>query len=90
MNTKPSLALSDYAGSYENDIYGNAEITAGGDSLLLKYPNNNNISLRHWNFDTFAGKYMYDWNGKTYVQFSLDADGKVAQFEMEGLVYKKR
>jgi hypothetical protein len=91
MNTKPSLPLSNYTGIYENEIYGHAQIVSGGgDSLLLKYPNNNNISLRPWNYDTFSGRYMHEWNGKTYVQFLLDGEGKVAQFEMEGLVYKKK
>jgi hypothetical protein len=89
MNTHPSLSLTAYAGKSQNEIFGNAEIVLTGDSLLLKYPNNINLQLSHWNFDTFTGKYLYEWYNNSMVQFSLDESGKISQFEMDGMIYKK-
>ncbi|MBS1917261.1 MAG: serine hydrolase [Bacteroidetes bacterium] len=90
MNTKPSLPLSSYAGEYTNEIFGDAQVVFANDSLRLKFPKENNLRLSHWNYDTFLGKYDYDWNDKTTVRFSLDNEGKVSQFEIDGLVYTKK
>lgn len=90
MNTHPSLPLTAYAGKYQNEIFGNAEIVLTDDSLLLKYPNNISLQLSHFNYDTFTGKYLYEWYDKSMVQFSLDGAGKISQFEMDGMVYKKQ
>ena len=89
LNTHPSLALTDYAGKYQNEIFGKAEIILTGDSLLLKYPNNISLQLSHFNFDTFSGKFSYEWFDNSMVQFSLDESGKISQFEMDGMIYKK-
>jgi len=89
-NTIPSLEISAYEGKYSNEIFGNAEIVFHNDSLLLKYPNNVTLHLTHWHFDTFLGKYNYPWFDKSWVQFSLNDLGKISQFEMDGLVYKKK
>jgi CubicO group peptidase (beta-lactamase class C family) len=87
MNTKPSLPLNSYTGRYENGIYGDAELVMDGDSLLMRLPNQILLKLRHWNFDSFAGYYNYFWWDRVFVKFSLDTDGRVAQFEMDGVVY---
>ncbi len=89
LNTIPPVEMSGYEGKYKNETFGNAEIVFHNDSLWLKYPNNLTLHLTHWNNNTFVGKYTYEWYDKSFIQFSLDESGKVSQFEMDGLVYKK-
>ncbi len=89
LNTKPSLALKAYTGKYSNEIYGDAEIVMQGDSLLLKFPNNINVDLSHWNYDTFQGKFEHKWFGKSLLQFDLKEDGTVKDFSFVGLKYDK-
>jgi CubicO group peptidase (beta-lactamase class C family) len=89
LNTHPTLPLLTYTGKYHNEIFGDAEIAFSNDSLLLKYPNNITLRLTHWNYDTFLGTFTYAWMDKTPIVFSLDATGKVSQFEMDGMVYSR-
>jgi hypothetical protein len=89
-NTKPSLELKDYAGSYHNELYGNAGIVLQGDSLVAKFPNNINVDLSHWNYDTFLGRFEYKWYGKDLMRFNLDEEGKVSSFNFLGIEYDKR
>lgn len=86
--TRPSLPLAAYAGDYTNEIYGDAHIVLSGDSLRVELPNSIHLTLRHWSFDTFAGYYDYFWWDREWIQFSLDAAGKIMQFEMNGVVYR--
>ena len=89
LGTKPSLSLADYAGKYSSDVYGEAEVVFKDDSLFLEYPNHIELKLDHWNYDYFKGTYNYFWWDKSGVQFFLDTQGKVSQFDMDGMVYKR-
>ena len=89
LNTKPSLPLADYAGTYDNETYGKAEINLKDDSLVLSFPNHVNVNLRHWNYDTFMGWFEHDWYGKSPLLFNLDETGKVSDFVFMGMTYTK-
>lgn len=89
LNTKPSLALQNYTGSYSNEIYGKASIIMQGDSLAARFPNNFNVNLSHWHYDTFLGKFERKWYGKDFFQFSLYTDGKIKSFDFLGVTYNK-
>ena len=89
LNTHPSLALEAYSGKYVNKIYGNAEITFVNNILTVKQPNNFNFPLQHWNYDTFMGSSINWWWGKSIVQFSLNSEGQVAGFSIDGIAYSK-
>lgn len=89
LNTKPSLELKNYAGKYSNELYGDATIVMQGDSLVLKFPNNINVDLSQWNYDTFRGKFEYKWYGKAFVQFNLNEKGSVKEFTVFGTTYTK-
>lgn len=88
LNTKPSLELKDYAGKYSNDIFGDAVIEYTNGGLMLHFPNNMNVQLSHWNYETFLGKFEHEWMGKDYLTFTLDAKGKIASFNFLGMDYK--
>ncbi|HTQ27883.1 MAG TPA: serine hydrolase [Puia sp.] len=87
MGTRPSLPLASYAGHYSNEVYGDADILMEGDSLSMKLPNNISFKLRHWNFDSFVGYCNHAWWDQSFVKFTLDGEGKIAQFDMDGQVY---
>ena len=89
LNTHPSLGLEAYTGKYVNKIYGNAEVTLVNDLLTVKQPNNFNFPLQHWNYDTFMGSSVNWWWGKSIIQFSLDSEGKIAGFSIDGIMYSK-
>ena len=89
LNSHPSLALEAYSGKYVNKIYGDAEVTFVNDFLTVKQPNNFNFPLQHWHHDTFTGSSINWWWGKSIVQFSLDNEGHVAGFSIDGIAYIK-
>ncbi len=88
LNTKPSLELKNYTGKYSNAIYGDAVIINKNETLQLQFPNNINVALSHWNYDTFLGKFEREWMGKDWLTFNVDATGKVASFNFLGMEYK--
>ena len=88
--TNPSLSLAQYAGKYTNEIYGDADILLNGNELSIQFPNKISLALKHWHYDVFRGYYNYEWYGKAWVTFSLNADGKAAQFDADGFIYKKK
>jgi CubicO group peptidase (beta-lactamase class C family) len=90
LNTRPSLALASYAGTYTHPLYGNAWIKQEGDSLVLSYPNNIRVRLGHWHFDTFLGQFDYEWMGKDWLTFRFNAEGKVSGFVFLGEEYAKQ
>lgn len=90
LNTKPSLELKAYAGKYSNEIYSDAEIVNNNDTLMLQFPNHINVQLNHWHYNTFLGKFEYEWYGKTWITFSLNDEGQVASFNFSGIEYSKK
>jgi hypothetical protein len=88
-NTIPTLELSAYEGKYRNEVFGNAEIVFHNDSLFLKFPNHITAYLTHWHYNTFRGQYNYDFFQKSWIQFSMNELGKISQFDIDGMSYKK-
>jgi CubicO group peptidase (beta-lactamase class C family) len=89
MNTKPSLALADYAGTYTSPLYGTAEITVAGNQLAIDLNKFIKAHVDHWNYDTFRGWFDEKENGKGNAMFYLGPDGKVKKLDLEGLEFTK-
>lgn len=90
LSTKPSLPFDSLVGKYTNEIYGDAEIMKNGNDLTIHFPNKISLALKHWNYDVFRGYFNYEWYGKSWVTFSVNSDGKIAQFDWDGVVYRKK
>jgi CubicO group peptidase (beta-lactamase class C family) len=90
LNTHPTLALKEYAGIYENELYGTATVNLKNDTLHLKMRGERQFILDHWHYDTFKGKANDSWVRPIMTQFSLNPVGKIEQFSMAGSVYKKK
>jgi CubicO group peptidase (beta-lactamase class C family) len=98
-DTKPSLSLDKYAGTYKSDIYGEVKVTLekgkekGKDKLKGQF-GPFAAELEHWNYDTFRAIPRDRTQEKQLFTFTLDAKGKVAQLRQgedpnSDLVFKR-
>jgi len=87
-NTKPSIALSGYAGTYSGALYGDATVTEENGKLVVRLASSPNFvgDLEHWHFDTFSIKWrssiVYPF-GRGFVTFTLDSQGKVNEMKID-------
>ncbi len=88
LNTKPSLALNDYAGTYTSEMYGDVTVAEENGKLLLRLvPAPNFVAdLEHWNYDTFLIKWRSSVNynfPRGWVTFTIDKNGKTDQIKID-------
>lgn len=87
-DTKPSLPLQGYAGTYGGEMYGEAKVTEENGHLVLRLvPAPNFVGdLEHWQYDTFSIKWRdtvsYPFH-KGFVTFTLNAQGKVDEMKID-------
>ena len=89
-DTRPSLPLEKYAGSYEDSLYGRLEIAEQGGKLVARKGPAFVGDLTHWHFDTFKVTWHDRWLGTSYLTFNMDAEGKVSSLEVRDLGEFKR
>lgn len=84
--TKPSLSLASYAGSYAHPAWGTLVVTAEGTGLQAQLGPGPTMrgTLEHWQFDTFRVSLGDGRGGKSYLQFQLDAEGKMGRVLLDG------
>ncbi|HEV2884188.1 MAG TPA: serine hydrolase [Pyrinomonadaceae bacterium] len=81
LNTKPSLPLAAYAGTYSGQMFGDAKVTEENGGLVVRLmPSSFFIGdLEHWNYDTFRIKWrdsvVYPFP-RGFVTFTLSRDAK--------------
>ena len=83
--TSPSLALEKYAGTFQSDMYGEMKIVFENNKLVLQRGPNFTGDLQHWNYDTFRIVWRDAMQGKGFVNFRLNTQGKVDVVNIEGL-----
>jgi CubicO group peptidase (beta-lactamase class C family) len=88
--TSPSLPLEKYAGDYQSEMYGDAKVTFEDGKLVAHFGPNFTGDLEHWNFDTFNVKWRDRMEGKTFVTFRLNKQGKAEGMNIEGIAEFKR
>ena len=87
-NTKPSLALPSYAGTYSGTMFGDARVADENGKLVLRLvPSPNFVGdLEHWHFDTFRVTWrdsiVYPFP-RGFVTFLLDAKGKISEMKID-------
>lgn len=75
-NTKPTLQLASYVGTYNSELYGDVKITLEGEKLKMAFGPAFVSTLEHWNYDTFRGNFFAAGNSKPTITFSMNAQGK--------------
>ncbi|MFZ5822238.1 MAG: DUF3471 domain-containing protein, partial [Chloroflexota bacterium] len=86
-NLLPSNGLESYAGTFSNDLFGEATVTYKDGSLQLRY-GVNTAALEHWQGDTF----LAHWNLKGLMDDSMvvfSPDGKTMTLPSDRAEYKK-
>jgi CubicO group peptidase (beta-lactamase class C family) len=87
-NTRPSLPLSGYAGTYSDDLYGAITIAEEGGRLVMRFSRSPNFvaDLEHWNYDTFQIKWRpsvsYNFP-RGWVTFTIDKNGKTDELKID-------
>jgi CubicO group peptidase (beta-lactamase class C family) len=87
-DTKPSLALKDYAGTYAGEMYGDVTVTEENGRLVMRLvPAPNFVAdLEHWHYDTFQIKWRGSVNynfPRGWVTFTIDKNGKTDQLKID-------
>jgi CubicO group peptidase (beta-lactamase class C family) len=88
-DTKPSLPLESYAGTYRDQLYGDLTVTLEEGVLTLGY-HSTRVPLEHWHYNTFKGSEGAGLGVVSLVTFQIDRAGKVGSVEVEGLGTFKR
>jgi len=79
-NTKPSHALTDYVGDYENPAYGLLKIGLSGNELRFDF-HKMKMPMTHFHYDRFDTPDDEE-NGKWSVNFRTNPQGDIAQAVM--------
>jgi CubicO group peptidase (beta-lactamase class C family) len=87
-DTKPSLDLKNYAGTYTSEMYGDVTIAEENGKLVMRLvPAPNFVAdLEHWHYDTFRIKWRSTVNynfPRGWVTFTIDKNGKTDQLKID-------
>jgi len=89
VNSKPSLPLEAYVGTYRDDWYGEIHISLDKDDrLLFKSARSAALHgpLEHFQYDTFIVRWEdRKLNADAYVSFSMSPEGKIERIRMKAV-----
>jgi CubicO group peptidase (beta-lactamase class C family) len=87
LNTKPSLPLSAYAGTYHTAVYGDMVVKLVNGTLEIDFEHSPtlNSKLSHWHYDTFTMEWKTPrpWFTFGTIQFTTDNNQKVTGIEFD-------
>lgn len=87
-NTKPTLALASYAGTYSSQMYGDVTVAEENGKLVMRLgPAPNFVAdLEHWHYDTFQIHWRpsvhYNFP-RGFVTFTIDKNAKTDQLKID-------
>jgi CubicO group peptidase (beta-lactamase class C family) len=87
-NSKPSLPLEKYAGSYNDVWYGEAKIAIEEGKPVLRFVKSPGMvaDLDHWQYDTFIARWRdRSLHADAYVYFALKPDGSIDNMKMQAV-----
>jgi hypothetical protein len=82
-NTKPSLPIARYAGTYVDSLHGEVVVRDSSGTLVLQFGPTWHGTLEHWHFDTFRTRFGTPVLGAIPVQFRLGPNGTVDEIQMD-------
>lgn len=82
----PTLAPDAYAGSYDNEMYGEIVVVEQDGALRARFGAGFEGPLEHWHYDTFRSS--WDGGAREFFRFEIGTDGAVSilHAEIEGSV----
>jgi CubicO group peptidase (beta-lactamase class C family) len=87
-DTKTTLALSGYTGTYSDQLYGNITVAEENGKLVMRFlPSPNFVAdLEHWHYDTFVIRWRpsvsYNFP-RGFVTFTIDKNGKTDEMKID-------
>jgi CubicO group peptidase (beta-lactamase class C family) len=87
-NTRPSLELAGYAGTYSDTLYGDISVSEENGRLVMRFlPSPRFIAdLEHWHYNTFVIRWRpsvaYDFP-RGFVTFTLDGNGRADELKID-------
>lgn len=88
-DSRPSLPLPTYAGTYRDPWYGDIQITLSDDGQLWFSSSRSELlsgPLEHFQYDTFIARWTARrLNADAYVSFALTPEGKVDRIRMKAV-----
>lgn len=87
-NTRPSLALREYAGTYSDKLYGDITISEENGRLVMRFSNSPNFvaDLEHWHYDTFEIRWRpsvaYNFP-RGFVTFTIDRNARTDELKID-------
>jgi CubicO group peptidase (beta-lactamase class C family) len=86
--SKPSLPLDKYTGTYRDPWYGDVTVARENGKLIMRFSKTAQLVgvMEPWQHDTFIVRWNdRSLNGDAFVNFSLDPDGKIREARMEAV-----
>ena len=87
-STQPSIAKSNYFGTYQNETMGDIQIVTSGEHLMLKMKWVD-LKMSHWHLDTYLVEYL-DWGMREFAKYNIGADGKISSLELFGMTFNQK
>jgi len=86
-NSKPSLPLEKYAGTYNDAWYGPITIRIENGGLVISFDHTPGMigDLQHWQYDTFKAHWRVRTIEDAFVTFSLSPDGSIESAKMQAV-----
>jgi CubicO group peptidase (beta-lactamase class C family) len=84
-DTKPSLALEKYTGTYRDELYGDVVVSIKDGEMRLKYGDGYDGKLVHWHYDTFQAQWDEKRFNKELLTFVLDNRGSASELRWRDL-----
>ena len=85
--TKPSIALAEYTGVYQSDIYGEIKIFLDSDQLRMEFEHSPYLSatLSHWHYDVWEIQWenKHAWFSFGTVKFNMDNNLEVTGIDFD-------
>ncbi len=88
-DTRPSLPLDRYAGTYTNQTYGNVVVSVRNDGLHFAFGRGRIAPLTHWHYDTFQAKWDDVRRDPSLIVFAPDGAGGVSSVRAFGITFTR-
>jgi len=85
-NSKPSLPMAKYAGTYRDRWYGDVVVAQEGGKLRLRFSKTPQLvgTVTPWQHDSFVVRWDdRSLNADAFISFTLDADGTIREARMQ-------
>ena len=81
--TRPTLALEKYAGTYLDDLYGEAILSLTDGRLTMRIAGGGISDLEHWHYDLFRATPRDGPARRSMVTFTINAQGQVEELKLQ-------